>query len=548
MMQPRPASTLALLRESADGFEILMLQRSLQAAFLPGFYVFPGGAVDAGDAHPELTDYIDGHSEASACRLLGIEDGGLGYLVAAIRECFEEAGLLLAHDRDGAPIGADHPALRSTREPVMRGELPMAALCREYGLRLPLETLTYIDHWVTPPGAPRRFDTRFFVAAAPTGQVAAHDGRETIDHCWLSPQQALQEHRDGKRQFGAPTLTVLRRLSRFATLSEALGDAEQAKPQAFPTEPWPALKNGEPVQIKPGDPAYPEVRKRDPQGYGSASATIDPGLWIQLSERIWRLTVPNPSVMTGPGTNTYLIQDPAGDLIIDPGPNHAGHLERLLAKSGERLRAVLTTHTHGDHSPGAQALKAATGADLIGLAPPDDGLQDMTFAPDHAPQHGETIALENSRLKILHTPGHASNHLCFLHEGERMLFSGDHIMQGSTVVINPPDGDMAAYLDSLHHLLEEEIEWIAPGHGFLMAYPQIVIDLLVTHRMSRERKVIRAMRKLGAAPLDTLVPEAYADAAPALHRLAARSLLAHLLKLQKDGRARQEGGHWVFTG
>ncbi|WP_322873922.1 MBL fold metallo-hydrolase [Marinobacter bohaiensis] len=546
MMQPRPASTLALLRDSADGFEVLMLQRSRKAAFLPGYYVFPGGAVDAGDADSGLAAFADGHDEASARELLGVEHDALGYLVAAIRECFEEAGLLLARDDAGQHPGPAHPVLASAREPVTRGELSLAALCDAHGLRLPLGEMTYIDHWVTPPGAPRRFDTRFFLARAPADQVPAHDGRETINHCWLTPQEALTQHRAGKRQFGAPTLTVLRRLARFNNAADALDDARRRKPKPFPTEPWPARKNGDPILLHPGDAAYPEVRKRDPQAYGQLEARIEPGQWTPVGESIWRLTVPNPSVMTGPGTNSYLIRDPGGDLVIDPGPHHEQHLHRLLDQCGGQLRAILVTHTHGDHSPGAQALKAATGAPLIGLPPPADGHQDLTFRPDHIPADGETIELDGTRLKILHTPGHASNHLCFLHEGEGMLFSGDHIMQGSTVVINPPDGDMTDYLNALMNLLEEEMEWIAPGHGFLMAYPQLVIDLLVTHRLSRERKVVRALRKVGPAPLETLVGEAYADAATALHRMAERSLLAHLLKLEKDGRARREGDDWVL--
>lgn len=545
-MQPRPASTLALLRESSAGFEVLMLQRSHQAVFLPGFYVFPGGAVDDGDHHVDLLPYLEGHDDASASRMLNLDRSGLGYLTAAIRECFEEAGLLLALDRDGQPIGAGHAAYDDARDHLSQGELDLLALCRKHHLRLPLNRLAYIDHWITPPGPPRRFDTRFFVAEAPAGQVAHHDGEETIDHCWLSPLAALEEHRAGVRLFGAPTLAVLRRLAHYETLSEALGSASRAKPQSFPTESWPARRQGEIIQLAPGQPAYQEVRKLDPQAQGTVGADIEPGEWVQLAAHIWRLTVPNPSVMTGPGTNSYLIEDPNGHLLIDPGPHHEAHLQRILDKTGGALRYILATHTHGDHSPGVAALKAQTGAQTIGLPPPGDGLQDMTFQPDHEPVDGDAIALAGSRLKILHTPGHASNHLCFLHEGERMLFSGDHIMQGSTVVINPPDGDMKAYLNSLNRLLEEDIDWIAPGHGFLMGYPQMVVDYLVTHRLSRERKVIAALRKLSPAPLERLVPEAYADAAPALHRIAARSLLAHLLKLEQDGRARLQDDHWTW--
>ena len=159
------------------------------------------------------------------------------------------------------------------------------------------------------------------------------------------------------------------------------------------------------------------------------------------------------------------------------------------------------------------------------------------FAPDVEPRHGDRLPLgPASTLRVVHTPGHASNHLCYLLEEERLLFTGDHVMQGSTVVINPPDGDMAAYLQALHALLEEDLQWLAPGHGFLVAEPQAVLRALIAHRLKREATA--ALRQAGPASLDALRARVYDDEPAALHAVARRSLLAHLLKLQGDGAAR----------
>ncbi|MDZ7590552.1 MAG: MBL fold metallo-hydrolase [Rubrivivax sp.] len=144
----------------------------------------------------------------------------------------------------------------------------------------------------------------------------------------------------------------------------------------------------------------------------------------------------------------------------------------------------------------------------------------------------------DSTLRVIHTPGHASNHLCYLLEEERLLFTGDHVMQGSTVVINPPDGNMAAYLQALHALLDEDLQWLAPGHGFLVAEPQAVLRALIAHRLRREAKVVAALRQAGPARLDALLPQVYDDVPAALHGVARRSLLAHLLKLLGEGAAR----------
>lgn len=231
-MQVRPASTLALLRDSNAGPQVLMLQRTYQAVFMPGFYVFPGGAVDGDDQLLAGRVPVTGHDVASANALLGLEEGGLGYLVAALRESFEESGLLLARGSDGAWLGADHPAL-AARHAVAAGRVGLSAVCAEHGLALDLERIAYLDHWITPPGPPRRFDTRFFAAEAPSGQVADHDGAETIDHCWLTPRQALEDRRAGRRQFATPTIAVLRKLAEFSSVDALLGYAREQRTGAL---------------------------------------------------------------------------------------------------------------------------------------------------------------------------------------------------------------------------------------------------------------------------------------------------------------------------
>jgi glyoxylase-like metal-dependent hydrolase (beta-lactamase superfamily II) len=278
-----------------------------------------------------------------------------------------------------------------------------------------------------------------------------------------------------------------------------------------------------------------------------AREEIVPGRVVQLSDLVRRLTAPNPGVMTGPGTNTYIIGTDQLALI-DPGPESAPHLAAMLAAVGKRLKWILCTHTHLDHSPAAKALRHETGAQVLGFATvPDDGRQDKTFAPDRALRDGDTVDGGAFRLRAIHTPGHASNHLCYLLEGERWLFTGDHIMQGSTVVISPPDGDMVAYLGALERLLSMDLAAIAPGHGHVIEKPHDEVRRLIAHRMKREQKVLDALRRVGSGTLDDLLPFAYDDVPRAIHPVARRSLHAHLIKLVDEGRARQSADAWVIT-
>ncbi len=306
-------------------------------------------------------------------------------------------------------------------------------------------------------------------------------------------------------------------------------------------------------QLKPGEHAYAEVGKLDPEGAGGASYEIIPGTMVALSPRVRRITAPNPGMMTGPGTNAYLVGqlDKVKELaVIDPGPPDPAHIQTLVdaaASLGARIRWILATHTHIDHSPGAKLLQEKTGAEMVGSPAPAGTTQDSTFKPAHVVSDGERLAIAGCTLRVVNTPGHASNQNCYLLEEEKLLFTGDHIMQGSTVVISPPDGNMGVYIASLKKLLPLDIEWLAPGHGFLIDQPHDAVNKLVAHRLGRENKVLEKLRGVGEASVEELVPFAYDEVPRVLHQAAARSLRAHLDKLLSEGRVSENGGRWRLT-
>lgn len=275
------------------------------------------------------------------------------------------------------------------------------------------------------------------------------------------------------------------------------------------------------------------------------SAPAITGTVHRLGEAVWRIVAPNPSALTGPGTNTYVVGTHRR-VVIDPGCEDRAHLERVLDVAGGSVDTIVCTHSHPDHSPGAAWLRERTGARVLGLPAPDDGHQDPGYAPDAGLVDGERILAGDEVLHALHTPGHASNHVCLLLERAGLLFTGDHLMSGSTVIIIPPDGSMRLYLDSLRRLRELPLATLAPGHGSLMPGAGAEIDRVVAHRLAREAKVVRALAARRAATLEDVLAEVYDDVPVALHAYARYSLLAHAQKLVEEGRAGVEGEVYVW--
>lgn len=265
-----------------------------------------------------------------------------------------------------------------------------------------------------------------------------------------------------------------------------------------------------------------------------------------LGQGVQRITAPNPGPLTGPGTNTYLVGEQAV-AVIDPGVRDTRHLDTILAAADGRIRWILLTHTHPDHSPGARELAEATGARIYSHHAELQGARDADFTPDLLLDEGDVVEGDGLRLRVLYTPGHACNHLCYLNEATGDLIAGDQFMDGGTVVIAPPDGHMGDYLASLRRLREEPIQRILPAHGNPLSPPIDIIDGVIAHRLAREAKVIAGLEQLGEpATLDALLPVVYADVPAALHPLAARSLIAHLDKLVDDERVHHRDHHWTL--
>jgi glyoxylase-like metal-dependent hydrolase (beta-lactamase superfamily II) len=271
-----------------------------------------------------------------------------------------------------------------------------------------------------------------------------------------------------------------------------------------------------------------------------------PGRAIVLGPAVRRILAPNPGPLTGPGTNTYLFGE-REVVLVDPGPRSAAHTAAILEALGEAtLVAILVTHTHADHSAGTAALVAARPAPVLGRTPRHGAFHDPSFHPSATVEEGESVASDAGPLCAVLTPGHASNHVCWQFPSQRLLCTGDHVLGTTSPVILPPDGDMDEYLDALRRLRALDLDRLLPGHGPPLAEPRAVIDGLVRHRLAREGRVVAALAG-GAAPIAELVPRAYADVDPSLWPWAARTLEAHLLRLEAIGRARRDGATWSLA-
>jgi glyoxylase-like metal-dependent hydrolase (beta-lactamase superfamily II)/8-oxo-dGTP pyrophosphatase MutT (NUDIX family) len=536
-----------LLRDAPAGIEILMMRRVEASAFGGGAYVFPGGRVDAQDLDPALARRCLGMDEAQASALLDTSEGALGYWIAAIRECFEESGLLLAVDHLGHPVDM-HPALEAERAALVAQSTTLLDIITRHDLRLTLEPLVYFSHWITQAGRPRRFDTRFFMTAVPSAQVASHDGAELDDHVWINPSDALERHRRGEFHLMFPTRRTLEELVRCESVEAALTLARSPRPRRAMTPLNARGRNG-PALLVPGDYPFTEVSLLDPTRSGERSCELLIGRPAGIGDRLVRVTAPHPRDPALPGVNTYLLGTAeTGIAVIDPGPADPHHREALLAHAAGAIRWIICTHTHRAHAGGAADLARVTGAQLIGCAvqaPDPEDVDSASLHFDHQPHDGERLALGGIRLDVIATPGHADNHLCFLAPDDHILFTGDHLAQGphGTRVATAP-GSMNGLIEAFRRLREYGSIHLAPGHGFLMSPAHEMFERAITDQVGRENRVLRALREASVGSPSELLTIAFHDIDEAVRTRWTDTLLAHLARLEAEGRARRFEDRW----
>jgi len=531
----RKAATALLLRDRADGngFEVLMTRRSATASFVPSAWVFPGGAIDA----------QDGYAATHACtraRAAQQEDEYLTRAVGVIRETFEELGILLACDNAGRQVAAQDIATLDRKADLL-------AQCQTRGWKLSVDALWYLAHWIADRDAPKRFDVAFFAAHVPPDQTPEADGTEQFEPLWIRPQDALERRRAGSFSIIFPTIRTLQKLCHYPS-AQAVLDAVANEQPLWRSCPRTGLLRGKQARYMEDEAPYGELEMVCPDGQVHHTLDWQSERAVPLRKNLLRLTAPNGGVMTGPGTNSYLVGDAyTGYIAIDPGPADSAHIQRLFDTAAGDIRHIICTHSHPDHSPGApllQALVAQSGKArpvILGLPSADTARPDSQFTPDQVLGDGERIVLEGTNadgqslthtLRAIFTPGHAANHLCLLLEEDALLFSGDHILNGSTTIVSPPDGDMGAYLASLDKLdalcAAHDVHFILPAHGYVLGVARQTIARLKAHRLAREAKVRAAMQQLPDGTPQDWVRLAYDDTPEAMWPLAERSLLAHV--------------------
>jgi glyoxylase-like metal-dependent hydrolase (beta-lactamase superfamily II)/8-oxo-dGTP pyrophosphatase MutT (NUDIX family) len=574
-----------LLRDTPEGLEVLMTRRSSTASFVPGAYVFPGGAIDA----------ADGCCHALAQRRATQSAQALTEAIAAIRESFEELGVLLARHADGSwATQAEVDALDRQGD--------FGAQCAARGLTLAASDVYVLARWITDRDLPKRFDVPFLVARVPPGQIPVADETEQFEPVWVRPFDALARHQAGTFFMIYPTIVTLERLHGLATVDAVLQACAVSEEPLWTSCPRTGLLAGREARSMEHESAYGELALVCPDGQ-----IVHPLDWqceqaVPLLKNVQRLTAPNPGAMTGPGTNSYLVGDPStGFIAIDPGPADDEHLDKLWRAAGGDIRMIVCTHSHPDHAPGAKPLQAmcANKPPILGLPSaatarahsafvPDRVLQDgellrptanhgsprfarddealpcddevrycddelvianavkQSMPPEYmdcrvagAPRNDEAQPATSHTLQVIHTPGHAANHVCLVLLEDGLLFSGDHILNGSTTVVDPPDGDMSDYLNSLDVLhgacTTHRLKFILPAHGYVIGGPddeaQEAIARLKAHRLQREAKVMAAMQTQPDGTLDDWLAQVYADVPQRMWPVAKRSLMAHVARI-----------------
>src|ERR1043166_51835 len=483
---PKDAAAVILLSHNTNPVapEVFLVRRSEKLAFLGGYHAFPGGQFDPSDAEVLVNNAPDAERATA--------------ITCAARELFEETGVLIARGGDTLTQGQRASLL----DDLHAGRMSWPALLKHYELQLDAEDFTFVGRWVTPPFSARRFDTWFFLVKCPPkqrAQVAADGELESGE--WIGAGAALASWQSSKLLAVPPVIHALK------TLSAGLTDDLVTR---FLSSPNAAREPVRRIEFRPNFICFP---------------------------------VRTPTKPPATHTNCYLIYTSDSLLVIDPGSPYedeqialAAAIDELLS-AGRKLPGILLPHVHPDHVGGVNALRSHLGDFTVfahqGTA---EALADVRV--DSTLDDEDVVVLEGQpriELRVMHTPGHARGHLCLYEERTGTLISGDNVVGLGSVLIDPPEGNMRDYLQSLERMRAlPNLSVIFGGHGPAIANPYRKIDDYISHRLDREQKILQAVRD-GAATPKEIVARVYTDVSPKAHAMAARAVLAHLEKLIEDG-------------
>ncbi|MGD2113744.1 MAG: MBL fold metallo-hydrolase [Acidobacteriota bacterium] len=528
----RASSAVIPWRRRTDGeLEVFWMRRDPAMRFMGGWHAFPGGTVSRHDEALEEAGWIDGRPaglesdrvsgampEALTAGLGALPPDAVDGLVAAtLRELFEETGILPLSEGSRAFPAERLSGARAAVEgkETAFGEL-LAGSGGEDGIRLDASRLVFAGRWLTPAFAPVRFDNRFFLLEHRPGDGEPIAGGEAIEAGWVRPADALDAWRGGRITAAPPIVHVLK------TLASRAGNA--------------------------GPEAVLE-RLREP-----SEVNLGPHRAIELRPGVLLFPLPTPTLPPAAHTNCYVLGTHEA-VLVDPGTpweeeidRLAAALDELPARLGRRIGAIWLTHHHPDHVGAVARLRDRLGVPVAAHRLTAERLRGRGIAVDRELADGERIELAGPegeapvRVRTLHTPGHASGHLCFLEERLGSLLAGDTVSAVSTIVVDPPEGDMDAYIRSLERLIEEEPKMLFPGHGPAILAVESTLRELIDHRLWRERKILDAWRA-GLRNPDEMLPEVYDDAPRQAWPLAARQILAHLRRLQRAGTIEPDPRH-----
>jgi glyoxylase-like metal-dependent hydrolase (beta-lactamase superfamily II)/8-oxo-dGTP pyrophosphatase MutT (NUDIX family) len=495
---PKNAAAVILLRPDTDKSnpEVFWVQRSDKLAFLGGYTAFPGGQMDDTDRQVEVRNAVNADTAAMVS--------------CAARELFEELGVLAVRGGDSLTKGQR----ASLKDDLESGRMTWPMLLAHYELYLDANDFLFVGRWVTPPFSARRFDTWFFLVTCPSKQEPQVVPGELANGEWIKAAAAYDRWLSSEIVAVPPTLHALKTLA---------GGITSDLVDRFLT---PAPAHGEPVRKITFRPNYISFPVRTP--------TKPPATH----------------------TNCYLVYTTKEILIFDPGSPYEDEQQALntcideLVSEGRRVREIIITHLHPDHVGGVNALRKHVGDSVPVAAHAQTASALNEIKVDRLIADDEVISLEgvpDMRLRALHTPGHARGHLCF-HDGRTgVLLTGDNIVGLGSVLIDPPEGNMVAYLRSLERVRGlANLTVLFGGHGPAIANPYEKIDEYISHRLEREKLILQAVSS-GATTAKEIVARVYTDVSPKAHAMAERAVLAHLEKLVFEGKVVVQEGMYEAT-